>query len=50
MPVTKPQRSAMAVALHSPSKLYKKNRPMLSMGKEKLREMIHSGLKSKKRK
>ena len=49
MPVTKDQRGAMAVALHNPAKLHRKNRGMLSMSKAKLREMISSGLKSKKK-
>ena len=38
---TEKQRRLMAIAAHEPSKLYKRNRSVLGMGKEKLREFSH---------
>lgn len=39
MPATSiAQRRAMAIAEHSPGKLYKRNQGLLAMGKEKLHE------------
>ena len=35
------QRMMMAIAEHHPSKLYKKNRGVLKMGKAKLSEFAH---------
>jgi hypothetical protein len=39
MPATsEKQREMMAIAEHNPSKLYKKNKKVLKMGKDKLHE------------
>lgn len=35
---TEKQRKMMAIAAHNPSKLHKRNRGVLKMGKKKLRE------------
>lgn len=43
---TEKQRKAAAVALHSPEKLYKRNKGLLSMAKSKLR---HFAMKEKAR-
>lgn len=52
MPATsQAQQTAMAIAEHEPSKLYKRNRGMLSMSKEQLHEFAstrRSGLPKKK--
>lgn len=45
------QQQAMAIAEHHPSKLYKRNRGLLKMSKEKLSEFAstkHKGLPVKK--
>lgn len=47
------QQQAMAIAEHSPSKLYKRNKSMLSMSKEQLHDFAstkHKGLPAKKKK
>jgi len=44
---TEKQREAMAIALHTPEKLHKKNRGMLSMTKGQLHDFA---VKSKKKK
>ena len=41
---TEKQRKMMAIALHHPSKLYKKNRGVLGMGREKLREFSQKSI------
>jgi len=44
---SKDQQQMMAIALHHPEKLHKKNRGVLKMGKKKLREFAktkHTGL------
>jgi len=38
---TEKQRRLMAIALHAPGKLFKRNRSVLTMGKEELRKMSH---------
>jgi len=47
--VSKKQRKAMAVALHSPSKLHKKNMGMKKMSKSDLHEFASTKRKGKKR-
>lgn len=47
------QQQAAAIALHSPEKLYKRNRGLAKMSKEDLRKLAetkHKGLPKKKRK
>jgi len=46
------QQQAMAIALHHPEKLYKRNKGLKKMGKEQLREFAstkHKGLPEKKK-
>jgi hypothetical protein len=50
---SKAQQQAMAIAEHSPSKLYKRNKSMLSMTKEQLHDFASTktkGLPAKKKK
>lgn len=50
--VSKAQRTAMAIAEHEPSKLYKRNQGLLGMSKEKLQEFTSTsekGLPTKKK-
>jgi hypothetical protein len=44
---TEKQRKAMAIALHNPSKLYKRNRSLLTMSKEDLRDFATKKKKHK---
>lgn len=51
--VSESQRRMMAIAKHSPGKLYKRNRPALSMTEEQLSEFASTkekGLPKKKKK
>ena len=43
--VSKVQQKAMAIALHSPNSLYKKNKGLLSMAKEDLDEFASTKIK-----
>ena len=45
---TEKEREMMAIALHHPEKLYKRNRGVLKMGKEKLHEFAMAVRKRRK--
>lgn len=48
--ISEAQREAMAIALHHPEKLYKRNRGLLKMSKSQLHDFAATrGLKKKKR-
>lgn len=46
---TEKQRRLMAIALHQPTKLHKKNRGVLKMSDRQLREFSHSMAEAKSR-
>jgi hypothetical protein len=46
---TEKQRQMMAIAAHHPSKLYRRNRGVLSMGKQKLRHYARALVKKKRK-
>lgn len=43
--ISERQRKAMAIAEHTPSKLYKRNKGLLKMSKEQLSEFAHKSAK-----
>jgi hypothetical protein len=49
MPYSEDQRKAAAIALHNPSKLYKRNRSLLKASKDDLRDLSSGPVKKKKR-
>lgn len=50
MPYSEKQRIVAAIALHSPGKLHKKNRSVLSMTREQLRDYASGPVEKKPRK